>query len=124
MPNNYQIDYPQMQDVSGLTPVFQNIGAQQALHNQLMQQQNQQNQDAVNIGQSYGKSMGGLNPLAMASMLRGGAGNVAIPDANMAQMSGVAGMGNSMGTGLTQDSFNSGVGFNPYAQSGNYGLKY
>lgn len=124
MPNNYQIDYPQMQDVSGLTPVFQNISAQQALHNQLMQQQNQQNQDAVNIGQSYGKSMGGLNPLAMASMLRGGAGNFAIPDANIDQMSGVAGMGNSIGTGLTQNSFNSGVGFNPYAQSGGYGLKY
>ena len=65
-----------------------------------------------------------MNPLAMASLLRGGAGNVVVPDANMAQMSGVAGMGNSMGTGLTQDSFNSGVGFNPYAQSGGYGLKY
>ena len=124
MANNYQIDYPQMQDVSGLSPVFQNISAQQALHNQLIQQQQQQSQDAVNIGQSYGKGMSGLNPLAMASMLRGGAGNVAIPDASMAQMSGVAGMGNSMGTGLTQDSFNSGVGFNPYAQSGGYGLKY
>jgi hypothetical protein len=67
---NYQVDYPQVQDVSGLTPVFQNISAQQALHNQLMQQQNQQNQDAVNIGQSYGKGMSGLNPLAMATMLR------------------------------------------------------
>ena len=64
------INYPQMQDVSGLTPVFQNIGAQQALHNQLMQQQNQQNQDAVNIGASYGKGISGLNPLAMAAMLR------------------------------------------------------
>jgi hypothetical protein len=45
MANNYQIDYPQMQDVSGLSPVFQNISAQQALHNQLMQQQNQQPTD-------------------------------------------------------------------------------
>lgn len=120
MPTNY----PQMQDVSGLSPVFQNISAQQALHNQLIQQQQQQSQDAVNIGASYGKGMSGLNPLAMASLLRGGAGNVAIPDANTAQMTGVAGMGNSMGTGLTQDSFNSGIGFNPYAQSGGYGLNY
>jgi hypothetical protein len=121
---NYQVDYPQMQDVSGLTPVFQNISAQQALHNQLMQQQNQQNQDAVNIGQSYGKGMSGMNPLAMASMLRQGGGNVAIPSTDTAQMTGVSGMGNSMGTGLTQDSYNSGIGFNPYAQTGGYGLKY
>jgi hypothetical protein len=64
--------YQPIQDVSGLQPVFQNIGAQQALHNQLMQQQQQEMQDASNIGASYGKSMGGLNPLAMASMLRGG----------------------------------------------------
>lgn len=69
---NYSVDYPQMQDVSGLTPVFQNISAQQALHNQLMQQQSQEMQDAVNIGQSYGKSLNGLSPLAMASMLRKG----------------------------------------------------
>jgi UDP-N-acetylglucosamine enolpyruvyl transferase len=71
---NYQIDYPQMQDVSGLTPVFQNIGAQQAFHNQQLQQQNQQSQDALNIGQSYGKGMSGMNPLAMAAMLRQGGG--------------------------------------------------
>ena len=124
MANNYQIDYPQMQDVSGLSPVFQNISAQQALHNQLMQQQNQQNQDASNIGASYGKSLNGLSPLAMAAMLRSGGGDVSLPDTNTAQMTGAAGMGNSMGTGLTQDPFNSGIGFNPYAQSGGYGLKY
>ena len=70
MPTNY----PQMQDVSGLSPVFQNISAQQALHNQLIQQQQQQSQDAVNIGHSLGKSSGGMNPLAMASMLRQGGG--------------------------------------------------
>lgn len=71
MPNDYATYYPQMQDVSGLQPVFQNIGAQQALHNQLMQQQQQEMQDAANIGASYGKGLGGLNPLAMAAMLRG-----------------------------------------------------
>jgi len=58
------------QDQINTQPMFQNIGAQQALHNQLMQQQNQQNQDASNIGSSYGKGMSGLSPLAMASMLR------------------------------------------------------
>ena len=114
----------QQQDQGGLTPVFQNIAAQQAMHNQLIQQQQQQNQDAGNIGQSYGKGMGGLSPLAMASMLRGGKGSLDLPSMNTPQMSGIAGMGDSMGTGLTQDSFNSGVGFNPYAQTGGYGLKY
>ena len=77
MDNNYFTQVaPYMQQLSskdeaGLNPVFQNIGAQQALHNQLMQQQNQQTQDAGNIGQGYGKGMGGLNPLAMAMALRG-----------------------------------------------------
>jgi hypothetical protein len=70
MANDYSTLYAQMQDVSGLTPVFQNISAQQALHNQLMQQQQQEMQNAGNIGASYGKGMGGLNPMAMASMLR------------------------------------------------------
>ena len=77
MDNNYFTQVaPYMQQLSpkddaGLNPVFQNIGAQQALHNQLMQQQNQQTQDAANIGQGYGKGMSGLNPLAMAMALRG-----------------------------------------------------
>jgi hypothetical protein len=68
---NQMYSAPIMQDVSGLAPVFQNIGAQQALHNQLMQQQNQQNQDSSNIASSYGKSLGSFSPLAMASALRG-----------------------------------------------------
>lgn len=126
MDNNYftQVAPYMQQDQSGLTPVFQNIGAQQALHNQLMQQQMQQNQDAGNIGSGMGKGMSGLSPLAMAMALRGGKGSVDIPSTDTAQMTGVAGMGGSMGTGLTQDSYNSGVGFNPYAQTGGYGLKY
>ncbi|MEI6590148.1 MAG: hypothetical protein WCO38_09430 [Verrucomicrobiota bacterium] len=111
-------------DEAGLNPVFQNIGAQQALHNQLMQQQNQQTQDAGNIGQGYGKGMSGLNPLAMAMALRGKTGDVPLPSTNNAPMTNVVGMGDSMGTGLTQDSFNSGIGFNPYAQTGGFGLKY
>jgi hypothetical protein len=76
MDNNYftQVSPFMQQDQGGLTPVFQNIGAQQALQNQLMQQQLQQNQAASNIGSGMGKGMGGLSPLAMASMLRGQGG--------------------------------------------------
>lgn len=73
----------------GLSPVFQNIGAQQAMHNQLTQQQNQQNQDAANIGQSYGKGASGLSPLAMAAMLRGGQGNVDVPTSDISQVDGM-----------------------------------
>jgi hypothetical protein len=53
-----------MQDVSGLQPVFQNFGQQQANQQAALAQQNQ----LVNqMGQSQG---GGLNPMALAQMLR------------------------------------------------------
>jgi hypothetical protein len=53
-----------MQDVSGLQPVFQNFGQQQANQQAALAQQNQ----LVNeMGQSQG---GGLNPMALAMMLR------------------------------------------------------
>ena len=58
--------YFQQQD-QGLGPVFQNIGAQQATQNAALAQQNQQIQDA---GAAFNQS-GGMNPLAMAMMLRG-----------------------------------------------------
>lgn len=58
----------------GLTPVFQNIGAQQALQNQNIAQQNQLAQQAMQTAQSYGQSAGGMNPLAMAQALRGQGG--------------------------------------------------
>lgn len=53
-----------MQDVSGLQPVFQNFGQQQANQAAAIAQQNQLVNQA---GQSQG---GGMNPLAMAMMLR------------------------------------------------------
>jgi hypothetical protein len=53
-----------MQDVSGLQPVFQNFGQQQANQQAALAQQNQLVQQA---GQTQG---GGLNPMALASMLR------------------------------------------------------
>ena len=54
-----------MQDVSGLQPVFQNIGQQQANQQAALAQQNQL---ANQAGQSQGG--GGINPMAMAAMLR------------------------------------------------------
>lgn len=68
MDNNYftQVAPYFPQDQGGLTPVFQNIAAQQANQNAAMQQQMQNNQMA---GQVQG-NRGGMNPLAMAAMLR------------------------------------------------------
>lgn len=61
----------QMQDVGGLTPVFQNIANQQAMQNAALAQQNQLvNQAGQTVqGKQVGASM---NPLAMAMLLRQG----------------------------------------------------
>jgi hypothetical protein len=69
MDNNYftQVAPYMQQDNQGLLPVFQNIAAQQANQNAALQQQMQNNQMA---GQVHGGG-GGMNPLAMAMMLRG-----------------------------------------------------
>jgi hypothetical protein len=56
----------QQQDLSGLTPVFQNIGQQQANQNMAMQQGQGLTQAAGQTGQQ-----GGMNPMMMAAMLRG-----------------------------------------------------
>ena len=61
---NPYIMQQQQQDIGGLSPVFQNMAAQQANQNMAMQQANQLTQQA---GQT---SQGGMNPLAMAAMLR------------------------------------------------------
>ena len=55
---------PPMQDVSGLQPVFQNIGQQQANQQMALAQQGQL---ASQAGQSQSS---GMNPMALASMLR------------------------------------------------------
>ena len=88
--------------------------SQQQYFNQQLGQSGQMSQPT-----SRGANLGGLNPLAMAMMLRRGNSNVTIPSTDSPQMTGVAGMGESMGTGLTGGS----IGFNPYA-SGSYGIKY
>jgi hypothetical protein len=53
------------QEQQGLMPVFQNMAAQQAAQNAALAQQNQLVQQAGQTGQS-----GGMNPMAMAAMLR------------------------------------------------------
>ena len=62
--NPYILMPQPMQDVSGLQPVFQNFGQQQANQQALLAQQGQL---AGQAGQTQG---GGMNPLAMAAMLR------------------------------------------------------
>jgi hypothetical protein len=62
--NPYILQPQPMQDVSGLNPVFQNFGQQQANQQAALAQQGQLAQQA---GQSQG---GGMNPLALAQALR------------------------------------------------------
>jgi hypothetical protein len=66
MYNPYIMQMPQTQDLGGLNPVFQNIGQQQANQNMAMQQ-------AQGLTQQAGQTVqGGMNPMAMAMMLRKG----------------------------------------------------
>jgi len=58
-------NFPQMQDLSGLAPVFQNTSAQQQNMQQLMQQGNQLSNQAMG-----GQQGGGLDPKALAMALR------------------------------------------------------
>jgi hypothetical protein len=54
----------QAQDLGGLSPVFQNIAQQQANQNMAMQQ-------GQGLSQAAGQTQqGGMNPMAMAAMLR------------------------------------------------------
>jgi hypothetical protein len=71
------------QEQQGLNPVFQNIAAQQAAQNAAMQQGQGLTQAAGQIGQS-----GGMNPMAMAAMLRKKPDQTAI-NAQDAQMGGL-----------------------------------
>ena len=62
--NPYILRTLPMQDVSGLQPVYQNIGQQQAMQQAALSQQNQL---ANQAGQSQSS---GMNPMALAQMLR------------------------------------------------------
>lgn len=65
---NPYIQQGQQQDIGGLSPVFQNLAAQQANQNAALAQQNQ----LVNQASQTGASGGGMNPMALAMALRGG----------------------------------------------------
>ena len=80
MYNPYIQQMPQTQDLGGLSPYYQNIGAQQAMQNMAMQQ-------AQGLTQQAGQTaQGGMNPLVMAMMLRKGQDQKNINAAN-AEMS-------------------------------------
>jgi hypothetical protein len=57
-------NFPMMQDLSGIAPVYQNTSAQQQNMQQLMQQGNQLSNQAL------GGQQGGLDPKALAMALR------------------------------------------------------
>lgn len=63
-------DLTKTQDVSGVQPMFQNIGNQQAMQRQAMQEaMGLTNQAGMTV---QGKQAGaGMNPMLMAQMLRG-----------------------------------------------------
>ena len=64
--NPYIQQMPQTQDLGGLAPYYQNIAQQQAMQNAAMQQ-------AQGLTQQAGQTaQGGMNPMAMAMMLRKG----------------------------------------------------
>jgi hypothetical protein len=62
--NPYLLMPQPIQDVSGLQPVFQNIGQQQANQQAALAQQNQL------VNQAGQSQSSGMNPMAMAAMLR------------------------------------------------------
>ena len=62
--NPYILQGQPMQDISGLQPVFQNFGQQQANQQAAIAQQNQL------VNQASQPKSGGMNPLALAQMLR------------------------------------------------------
>jgi hypothetical protein len=62
--NPYILQGQQMQDLSGLQPVFQNFGQQQANQQAALAQQNQL------VNQAGQSQQSGMNPLALAQALR------------------------------------------------------
>ena len=79
--NPYMLMPKGMQDVSGLQPVFQNAAQQQMNQQAALAQQNQLVNQA---GQTQGG--GGMNPMALASMLRKGDGTQ-LSDAQKSEIS-------------------------------------
>ena len=108
MPNPYITNvnpYFAQQDQQGLMPVFQNIAAQQANQNAALAQQNQINQQ---MGQTQ---QGGMNPMAMAAMLRKKPDQAGI-NAQDVQMGGL-----STYNPMTQYGISQQYGTDPYSQT-------
>jgi hypothetical protein len=104
--NNMQMQ--QAQDLGGLSPVFQNISAQQANQNMAMQQAQALTQAAGQTGQG-----GGMNPMLMAAMLRKGkTPDQAEINAKDAQMGGL-----STYNPMTQYGISQQYGTDPYSQT-------
>jgi len=82
---NPYIQQGQQQDIGGLSPVFQNIAQQQQNQNMAIQQGQQMAQQAAQSGQQGG----GMNPMAMAAMLRKKPGQADI-NAQDVQMGGAS----------------------------------
>ena len=91
MYNPYIQQMPQTQDLGGLSPYMQNIANQQAMQNMAMQQAQGLTQDAGRTTQ------GGMNPMAMAMMLR--KGQKSDPYANAQAAMNQYGAGNVYGYG-------------------------
>jgi hypothetical protein len=97
----------QMQDLGGLTPVYQNIANQQAMQNAALAQQNQLTQQAGQTAQG-----GGMNPMALAQALRKDKMTPEQMNAKDVQMGGI-GTYNP----FTQYSISQQYGTDPYSQT-------
>jgi hypothetical protein len=94
------------QEQQGLMPAFQNIAAQQAAQNAAMQQ-------GMGLTQAAGQTNqgGGMNPMAMAAMLRGKPDQAAM-NAQDVQMGGLGTYNPITQYGVSQQ-----YGTDPYSQS-------
>lgn len=127
MPNDFTSAYAPMQSNAQYgQPLTVGQGQQEAMHQAMLQQQQQYNNQSANIAnQPSGMGSmanGAMRGMMLAQALRGNAptsGSVEFPQTDP-RMSGVAGMGDSMGTGVTYGGVNFGQ-INPNA--GGYGLK-
>ena len=85
MNNPYMMQMLDPQNIGGIDPMYQNIASQQANQNAVMQQGQALTQAAGQTGQQSG----GMNPMALAAMLRKKPDQAAI-NAQDAQMGGLA----------------------------------
>jgi len=131
MPNEYNSAYAPMQSNAQYgQPQVMGQGSQEAMHQALLQQQSQYNNQAANTASQpngMGSMAGGaMRGLMLAQALRqGGTGQNSVEiSRNDPKMYGVDGMGDAVGTGVTYGGVNFGNfgGLNPNS-TGGYGLK-